>query len=490
MMWVKRLLWVYFFLLLFEGALRKWVTPGLSNVLLIVRDPIAIVIYALAWHGGFFPRTWFLLSLGFVSIASLAAGVYGPMGSPAAALFGFRANFLHLPLVFVMARAWGREDVVRIGRWTLLVAVPMALLMASQFQASADSWLNVGAGGGEGAQIYASRGHIRPAGLFSFISGPVFFLSMVAAFLFDGQLRRGRYPWPLILLGMGALIVGCVVSGSRSLLGSVALVTACAFFAGFVLSPLLMFRWLWAGALVTALFMAMQNLEIVQEGVLTLTTRIQGASNVEAQAGGSFLGRFFDDYFKAAALCLQAPLWGHGLGVGTQGGVNLLLGQGGFLLSEGEWSRIVLESGPLLGGGFLLWRSCLFLWLGRWAVLHALRGHATPLLLFGVAGQALLSGGFGQATTLGFAVFCGGLCLASMNPAPQKQPAPTRVQAAPEGVVPGVVPGVVIGGVAPGSRGGWSHLPPRVPPGMPQSVAGVEVAGAGVGAGGRSASGP
>ena len=33
-----RLVWAYFWLLLFEGALRKWLVPGLSSALLIVRD--------------------------------------------------------------------------------------------------------------------------------------------------------------------------------------------------------------------------------------------------------------------------------------------------------------------------------------------------------------------------------------------------------------------------------------------------------------------
>ena len=36
---IKKLIWAYFLLLLFEGALRKWFLPGLSQGLLIIRDP-------------------------------------------------------------------------------------------------------------------------------------------------------------------------------------------------------------------------------------------------------------------------------------------------------------------------------------------------------------------------------------------------------------------------------------------------------------------
>ena len=49
---IKKLIWAYFLLLLFEGALRKWFLPGLSQGLLIIRDPIVIWIYYLCHSQG------------------------------------------------------------------------------------------------------------------------------------------------------------------------------------------------------------------------------------------------------------------------------------------------------------------------------------------------------------------------------------------------------------------------------------------------------
>ena len=57
---IKKLIWVYFLLLLFEGALRKWFFPSLSQGLLIVRDPIAIWIYYIAYTQGVFPTNKYL----------------------------------------------------------------------------------------------------------------------------------------------------------------------------------------------------------------------------------------------------------------------------------------------------------------------------------------------------------------------------------------------------------------------------------------------
>ena len=54
---IKKLIWAYFFLLLFEGALRKWFLPGLSQGLLIIRDPIVIWIYYLCYAQGSFHLT-------------------------------------------------------------------------------------------------------------------------------------------------------------------------------------------------------------------------------------------------------------------------------------------------------------------------------------------------------------------------------------------------------------------------------------------------
>ena len=46
---LRQLLWLYFWLLIFEGALRRWLLPGLATPLLLVRDPIALLAVIWAW---------------------------------------------------------------------------------------------------------------------------------------------------------------------------------------------------------------------------------------------------------------------------------------------------------------------------------------------------------------------------------------------------------------------------------------------------------
>ena len=91
----------------------------------------------------------------------------------------------------------------------------------------------------------------------------------------------------------------------------------------------------------------------------------------------------------------------------------MLRASGNFLLGEGEWERIITESGPVLGTGYIALRcSALFMVLG--AALGAYqRNNTLPLLLAGVSSTDLLTGPFGQPTALGLAVFTAGLALAA-----------------------------------------------------------------------------
>src|SRR6202043_4265962 len=140
------------------------------------------------------------------------------------AVYGVRTNFLHLPLIFIMASVFDEEDVKKFGWWIIVLMIPMSLVMAAQFEASPDSFINRTAGLGEAEQLTAGGGKIRTPGPFSFISGPVFYMSGAAAFLIYGALTRTVYKsWLLIVAGT-AMVIGIGVSGSRSCVASVLIV--------------------------------------------------------------------------------------------------------------------------------------------------------------------------------------------------------------------------------------------------------------------------
>src|SRR5205809_3374097 len=228
---IRRLIWLYFWLLLIEGALRKWVLPQLANPLLVVRDPVVLLIYVLAVRARVFPRNAWILSLAIIAFFSLAVSFIAlwPYLPPSRIVlvsgFGFRANLLHLPLIFLMPRVLRPEDVKRIGWWSLLLVVPMSLLMVAQFRAAPDSLLNRTATG-EGEMLMSALGRIRTAGTFSFVVGVVAYFALVTGFLVWAALKRSVYKNWVLFAAATALLIGIAVSGSRSVVGACAVVVS------------------------------------------------------------------------------------------------------------------------------------------------------------------------------------------------------------------------------------------------------------------------
>ena len=73
---VKYLIWVYFYLLIFEGALRKWVLPSLATPLLLVREPIALVLIYLSFKSKIYTNPISVLVVWLTTIASFFITIY------------------------------------------------------------------------------------------------------------------------------------------------------------------------------------------------------------------------------------------------------------------------------------------------------------------------------------------------------------------------------------------------------------------------------
>lgn len=421
---IKRLIWLYFWLLLFEGALRKWVLPQLSAPLLIVRDPVLLAAYVLAWRAGVFPRNGWVIALAVIGFLSLLISVI-PLwiySLPRIALisgFGFRANFLHLPLIFLMPAVLTREDVKKIGWWTLLLAVPMTLLMIAQFQAGPDSILNRTASG-EGEMITAGSGKVRTSGTFSFILGVVSYYAMALAFIVWAALKRGVYRNWLLVAATGALVIGIVVSGSRLLVAACALVIM-SLVVVLILRPRAVNRLGQALIIAIVVGWVLAKIPVFKEGLEVLTARFFDVAEATDQSiTVGMTSRVLEGFTNSFYIFGKAPFLGFGLGIGTNAAAQVLTGEATFLLSEEEWSRIFLESGPLFGLAYVVWRCGLALHVGFLCLRSVRVGNILPLLLFSTTVFPILNGQFGQSTVLGFTVFVTGLALSARNEAEEE----------------------------------------------------------------------
>lgn len=426
------LIWLYVILLLVEGALRKWIVPSLSNPLLLIRDPFAVFIVALGFRSRnlvFDPhvRSLFLLLAAFVAIGGLQL-VNGVGGSPFVIGYGLRTYLLHLPVAFVMARVLNGGDIRRMLLLFLWLALPMALLMAVQFNSSPDAWVNAGVAGHKG-QIFAAPGHIRPAGTFSFVNGPLGFFAIALSALIASHVDVRSIPWGLRLSGWVGLGLGVTMSGSRTFAAVVAGV-ALAGLLGWASSRSTRFSRGLVGAGIVAVLVIniLGSFETVQKGTEVIQSRF------DQFGSGGLSNRLAYDYNTIQWAILDAPPLGVGLGAGTNAAAAYE-GVKGFRWGEGEWPRVIFEAGPILGLLYLGWRLWLTIAVGRAALRASAGGALLPLLLWGACAHGVVMGQWGQTSIQGFSVFTLGLSLAAGRCAVQQRLAAPVMRATPRRVL-------------------------------------------------------
>ncbi|ATC63697.1 hypothetical protein CMV30_06870 [Nibricoccus aquaticus] len=414
---IKWGIWAYLILLVFEGALRKWVLPGAADILLIIRDPVVLGVYALVLVEGRFPRNGFI---SFTIALALASGVFAFIGGHANILvtaYGIRTNYLHLPFIWVMADYLDRRDARRMGYAIVALAIPMTILMVMQNRSGADAWVNRGVGGGEGGGIHGAMGRIRPPGFFSFITGPMVFFPVATAFLLSFVIEKNKlWTWLFLITAGLCVALALPISISRGVMVICAFVFA-AFLACIILKGA--FTAAFARALVGCLLVlvVLRFMPVTSEAWTVFMDRWDtAAAESQGDAWGSLTSRISAGFTAPFDLMLDVPFFGQGIGLGSNVASKLISGQMGFLLAEDEWSRAMMELGPLLGLGFIGLRVALWAYLLRlsWRALRQ-RGDFLPMLVTTASFPPLVLQQWSQATQLGFAIFDAGLALALIN---------------------------------------------------------------------------
>jgi hypothetical protein len=410
--WLKRLIWTYFWLLMFEGAIRKWLLPGLANPLLIVRDPVVILIYGIAIVCGLFPRNFFVITtiaLGIASaVASLIVQAQGGQGNLFITLYGLRTNFLHLPLIFLLPKVFTAADFTRLGKWLLILVFPMAMLVAVQFRSSPDARVNVGAGGSVGGQIEVGFGKIRPAGTFSYNTGLLAYVVLTSAYILGTQIRKGAAHARLALAALPAIAIIIAVSGSRSTILSVGLIAVGVVFVC-IKQPVFFGKAAKGFFAIGMAYFCLMFWTEFRNGLIVHEARFVTGGGLEH----GIVLRLLGDLAAPFGAVADTPLLGQGLGMGTNAASGLLTGERAFLLAEGDWERVVRESGPILGFAFIGLRVAILFYLGCASLSALNRKNPVPALVFCAALPQVLNGQLGVPTTLGFAVFTAGLVLAA-----------------------------------------------------------------------------
>ncbi|MDR3775322.1 MAG: hypothetical protein P4K97_00375 [Terracidiphilus sp.] len=413
---LKRLFWLYFLLLIFEGALRKWFLPQLSAPLLLIRDPLALLIIWEAYRTRKWPKQWSSV-IGILSVALIIlCCVQVAIGENPwiVALYGMRSYLLPFPVAFIIGANLDEDDLRKFGVCTLWILLPLTALAVAQYLAPSSSILNKGAYTGMTQLDYAS-GHVRASETFSFVNGPTNYVPMAAAFIFYGLVNDKFVKKWLLWAASFATVLSIPVIGSRTQIVLLLAVVACvATAAMFGVSQL-------AGSVkvIAALLIVsagVSQLPVFSEAMNTLEARLTSSSRSEGGAEGSLTKRVMGPIVEAIDEGFSSEVWyGHGMGLGSNAAATLMTGKQGFLAGEDETYRVVTELGGLCGLSFMLFRYLLALLIAAQALSRVRAYHPLAWFLVPVVFTGLTSGVLEQPTLQGFMVVSVGFCLAALK---------------------------------------------------------------------------
>jgi len=419
---IKNLIWLYFFLLLFEGALRKWVLPALSNPLLVVRDPVAIWIIIKAMNRKMLPANNYLTAMIVVGAVGLVTAIFFGHGNVTVAIYGARILLLHFPLIFVIGNVFTREDVIKMGKIMLWIALPMTLLIAVQFYSPQSAWVNRGVGGNEaGAGFSGALGYFRPPATFSFTNGNTLFYSLLAPFLLFFWLNTKHVSKLLLIAGTVCLLAAIPLSISRALFFQVAVCIAFTVIAT-VRKQEYIGKMLIAAFIVMIAFAFISNTQFYKTSTEAFTARFDGANKTEGGLVDGVIGnRYLGGIIRGFQNADKTPVFGYGIGLGTNLAVSIFGPSINIPFNvEEEYSRLIGETGLFLGIITIICRLALSLKVSFKAFKNLKTGDILPWLLVSILLTNVPWGQWAQPTALGFAIIIGGISIASFNQTTEK----------------------------------------------------------------------
>jgi hypothetical protein len=378
--------------ILFEGALRKWLLPSLGNPLMLLRDAMAMAMVAGIFAKGQYRRAGILLQL--LAVWSAIVIMWGLvqvliLQTPLLVfMLGVRFWLLYLWMALGVAVALSDKEIryiLQLMAWTLVLMAPLAVM---QFLSPPGHWINFQPDTDEDHVFVSAMGIVRTSGTFSFTLGYACYIAMMAPFALAprwGGANLFAAPWMRLLL-VACVAVASLVSGSRSALLYFVTFAVFYFFSEMSFSARASdrFRTLMT-AMVFVLILAAVVL-LLPNILLSMQERFLLASQSE-----DFAGRIFSIFLGEPGALARFSWLGYGLGAGTNGAQILLTGENYFSLAESEPGRVLLEMGAI-GGLWLFLKISLLTWgLGKSWHIAATKNDIMPICLWFSSAFAIMT---------------------------------------------------------------------------------------------------
>ncbi len=221
--WSKLGLLIFFTLLTFDGALRKWFFPGAEQIIFILKDALLFGLAINVLSGsGLVSLRWMPSGLQLF-LCSYAIWIFLGLLNPSlpnllVGLWGVKAHLLYASLILIVPAAVSSIDELKVKLEKVYpwVCAPVCILALVQIGQGADSTINTQVRGGvEGISHFGQENLVRVTGSFSYIWGMATFLQFTSLLGLGLYLAGCRKPFFLFALLLIALSIP--VTGSRGI---------------------------------------------------------------------------------------------------------------------------------------------------------------------------------------------------------------------------------------------------------------------------------
>lgn len=402
---------VVLFIVLLEGAMRKWLfLPG--TPIMLVRDlVVGIAILHGFRHGDYRINAWpelFLFGWSFLILLwALAQSLTGLM--PLSVVFvGFRFWVFYAWFALLFARVVTKDELFLVFKILLLTIVPMVILALVQYYAPVGAFINRQASGSEHVFVVV-YGIVRTTGTFSFTAGFTTYLAFVSPLVFwllaDGATFFKSYLLRMSIIG--AFFLGALISGSRGTLVFVAGMGGIWFLAMIIKGsyPKLSSKTLLLLPLMLAAGVYFVT-PVVERAYMATTQRIETASKENMSE------RLVTIFFGSSKTWEDFSFFGHGIGAGSNAGRQFMKGYGSehFYFGEGGFDRMINAGGLM---GILLYMIRIMIALaGSFIAFHIMmkQKNSLPLMFWTFLTLQMLSANIiGQITIHAFAFLALGM---------------------------------------------------------------------------------
>jgi hypothetical protein len=352
---MARLFFATFWVILLNGAVRKWIAPNIS-ILYLLQDVPIFIAYCYAIWKGFFDRGYLMLGIVLLSTIILLQGLVQILVSGLdlfVALAGFHNYLFYLPMLIVFPLCLTERYRRNYIWWNLILSIPMCALAIAQALSPKMAWVNKTTGG-EAAGVPGAD-VARVSGTFNFNGFYGIWVAMAVAlclgeWLLPKRRRVINQTWLLILCTFTVNLCH-LVAASRSAIVLAAMAVV--------------------GAMIGAVVLGSNRAILAIGGILILLPVVAGATFViSPQEFNIVVQRFtgegakenvtdrLEDGLIGFAITPQFSLIGAGIGMGVDAAHvgNADTYNFTYQLSEQDTVRNVMELGTPVGLLYVLTR--------------------------------------------------------------------------------------------------------------------------------------